>query len=215
MSTFSENNKQDRLLEKQKAFQARTTQYLRLGYDRFAASDFVITAGENLLGPVLDIGTGKGLTAMALAKRGLDVISVDIDADEQSFALFLARSAGLDHRIKFVCQSAAKLPYPDGYFRCVVLSDILHHLEDATSVLKEAARVLASPGIMIIADFSQEGFEIVARLHREEGHLHTVSAETLEKAEKFLTARGFEIIKRLSGHMQEIIVLIQKGGGTK
>lgn len=205
-----ENSKQDNLLEKQKAFGVRTAQYLRLGYDRFAASDFVIAGGGRLSGPALDIGTGKGLTALALAKKGLEVISVDIDADEQAFALFLASEANLDHRIKFVCQDAAKLPYPDGYFGCVVMSDILHHLEDAAPLLKDAARVLAPPGIMIIADFSVEGFEIVARLHREDGHLHAVSGETLETAEKFLTARGFKIKKRLSGHMQEIIVLTKK-----
>jgi len=198
------------LIERKEAFNARTAQYLRLSYDRFAASDFVVAGGGNLFGPALDIGTGKGLTAMALAKKGLDVISVDIDADEQAFALFLTREAGLDHRIKFKCQSASELPYPDSYFGCVVLSDILHHLEDAAPVLKEAARVLAPQGIMIIADFSADGFEIVARLHREDGHFHAVSGETPETAAKFLNARGFEIKKRLSGHMQEIIVLTKK-----
>ena len=177
------------LIERKEAFNARTAQYLRLGYDRFAASDFIIAAGGNLVGPALDIGTGKGLTAMALAKKGLDVISVDIDADEQAFALFLTREAGLDHRIKFKCQSASELPYPDSYFGCVVLSDILHHLEDAAPVLKEAARVLAPQGIMIIADFSADGFEIVARLHREDGHFHAVSGETPETAAKFFKCK--------------------------
>lgn len=57
------------LIERKEAFNARTAQYLRLGYDRFAASDFVIAGGGNLFGPALDIGTGKGLTAMALAKK--------------------------------------------------------------------------------------------------------------------------------------------------
>ena len=198
------------LIERKEAFNARTAQYLRLGYDRFAASDFIIAAGGNLVGPALDIGTGKGLTAMALAKKGLDVISVDIDADEQAFALFLTREAGLDHRIKFRYQNASDLPYANSYFGCCAMVDVLHHLETAEPVLAEAARVLAPEGIMIIADFSAEGFEIVARLHREDGHLHTVSGETLETAEKFLTARGFETTKRLSGHLQEIIVLTKK-----
>jgi len=213
MNAFSENrNKQSKLLEKQKSFQFRTAQYLRLGYDRFAASDFVIAAGGDLSSPALDIGTGKGLTAMALAKKGLDVISVDIETDEQAFALFLAREAGLEHRIKFIGQNAAELPYPDNYFRCVVLSNILHHLENAAPVLEEAARVLAPRGIMIIADFSVEGFEIVARLHREDGHLHSVSGETLKTAERFLNTKGFKTTNCLSGHMQEIIVLTQNDG---
>ena len=65
----------------------KISQYLRRGYDRFAVSDFVIDAGGKLLSPALDIGTGKGLTAMALAKKGLEVISVDIEANEEALSV--------------------------------------------------------------------------------------------------------------------------------
>ena len=90
------------LVRRKAAFLVRTEQYLSLGFDRFAAADFVVKTGGRLSGPALDIGTGKGLTAMALARRGLEVVSVDPDADEQALAFLLAAEAGLEDRIRFV-----------------------------------------------------------------------------------------------------------------
>jgi ubiquinone/menaquinone biosynthesis C-methylase UbiE len=38
-------------------------------------------AGD-LAGPALDVGTGRGLLAMAVARRGLDVVSVDVNEED-------------------------------------------------------------------------------------------------------------------------------------
>jgi len=192
------------------AYNARTAQYLRLGYDRIAAADFVTTAAGRLTGPALDIGTGRGITAMALARQGLEVISVDIDADEQALAFQLAAEAGLKDRIHFVRMDAACLSYTDGHFGCVAVMDVLHHLKDPGLVLKETARVLKSSGIVILADFSPEGFELVARVHRDEGREHPISGATLASASVFLSERGFDVTVRLSGHQHDVIVLVKK-----
>jgi ArsR family transcriptional regulator len=181
-----------------------------LGFDRFAAAEFVVKTGGRLSGPALDIGTGKGLTALALARRGLEVVSVDIDADEQALAFFLAAEAGLGDHVRFVCGDAAGLSFPDGYFGCAAMADVLHHLQDPAPVLQETARVLKPSGILILADFSAEGFELVARVHREEGREHPVSGVTMESAAAFLSGAGFEVTVRLSSHKQDIIVLTKK-----
>lgn len=193
-------------------FLVRTERYLSLGYDRFATADFVVKTGGRLSGPALDIGTGKGLMAMALARQGLEVVSVDPDADEQALAFLLAAEAGLADRIRFVRGDASVLPYSEDHFGCAALVDVLHHLKDPVSVLEETARVLRPSGILILADFSPEGFELVARVHQEEGREHPVSGVTLEWAEVFLTGRGFELTVRLSGHKHDAIVLTKKTG---
>jgi len=198
--------------ERKNAFDARTEQYRNLGYDRFAATSFVVGAGGKLAGPALDVGTGKGLTAMALARQGLDVVSVDTDADEQALASLLAAEAGLERRIQFLCGNASALPYADGHFRCAALMDVLHHLEDPEPVLEETARVLTPFGVLILADFSPEGFELVARVHREDGREHAVSGATLESAETFLSRSGFEPTVRRAGHKHEVTVFVKKAG---
>jgi ubiquinone/menaquinone biosynthesis C-methylase UbiE len=197
-------------LERKNAFHVRTERYRRLGYDRFAAASFVVEAGGKLSGPALDIGTGKGLTAMALARQGLDVVSVDTDADEQALALLLAAEAGLERRIRFIRGNAIALPYADGHFGCVAMMDVLHHLEDPPPVLEETARVLTPRGVLILADFSPEGFELIARVHRDEGREHAVSGATLESAATFLSRREFEPAARLTGHKHDVTVLIKK-----
>jgi ubiquinone/menaquinone biosynthesis C-methylase UbiE len=194
------------------AFFIRTERYLSLGYDRFAAADFVAKAGGRLSGPALDIGTGKGIMAMAMARRGLEVDSVDPDADEQALASLLAAEAGLEDCIRFVRGDASALPYSGGHFGCAVLVDVLHHLKDPLSVLDEAARVLRPSGIMIVADFSPEGFKLVARVHQEEGREHPVSGVTLESAEAFLSGRGFKLTAHLSDHKHDVIVLTKMTG---
>jgi len=202
----------EEMVRRKAAFLVRTEQYLSLGYDRFAAADFVVKTGGRLSGPALDIGTGKGLMAMAMARQGLEVVSVDPDADEQAMAFLLATEAGLEDRIRFVRGDASVLPCSEDHFGCAALVDVLHHLKDPVSVLEETARVLRPSGILILADFSPEGFELVARVHQEEGRKHPVSGVTLESAEAFLSGRGFELTARLSGHKHDVIVLTKKTG---
>jgi len=205
-------NDNEDMVRRKAAFLARTERYLSLGFDRFAAAEFVVKTGGRLSGPALDIGTGKGLTALALARRALEVVSVDIDANEQSLAFFLAAEAGLRDHVRFVCEDASVLSFPDEYFGCAALVDILHHLRDPAPVLQETARVLKPSGILILADFSAEGFKLVARVHREEGREHPVSGTTLESAAAFLSGRRFEVSLRLSGHHHDVIVLTKKTG---
>lgn len=193
------------------SFLARTAKYLRFGYDRTAAADFVAAAAERLTGPALDVGTGKGLMAMALARRGLEVISVDVDAEEQALAVRLAVEAGLKNRIRFIRADASCLSSRDGRFGCAAMMDVLHHLKDPRDVLEETARVVKPSGILILADFSRDGFELVARVHREEGSEHPVSGATLDAAAEFLSERGFEDRARLSGFQHDVIVLKKKG----
>jgi ubiquinone/menaquinone biosynthesis C-methylase UbiE len=183
------------------AFLVRTERYASLGFDRSAAADFVVATGGRLSGPALDIGTGKGLTAMAMARRGLEVVSVDPDA------FLLAADAGLEDHIRFFRGDASVLPYSEDHFGCAALVDVLHHLQDPGPALEETARVLRPSGILILADFSREGFELVARVHQEEGRTHLVSGATPESAAAFLLGTGFELTARRSGYMHEVIVL--------
>lgn len=202
----------EEMVRRKAAFRVRTEQYLGLGFDRFAAADFVVKTGGRLSGPALDIGTGKGLTAMAMARQGLEVVSVDPDADEQALAYVLVVEAGLKDRIRFVCGDASVLSFPDNHFGCAALVDVLHHLQDPVSVLEETARVLRPSGTLILADFSPEGFELVARMHRGEGREHPVSGVTLESAAAVLSGKGFDVTVRRSGHKHDVIVLTKKTG---
>jgi hypothetical protein len=100
---------------RRQAFEARTAQYRALGYDRIAAARFVAGAASPLCGPAPDVGTGKGLLAVELARLSLDVVSVDIDVSELPLATALAREASVGGRLRFLQQDAACLPFRRGH----------------------------------------------------------------------------------------------------
>ena len=187
-------------------FQCRTEQYRELGHDRFAAAAFVAGCGGALEGPALDVGTGKGLMAMALARRGLDVVSVDVGAEDQALAALLAGEAGLSDRIRFLLQDASCLPFPDGHFGTCAMMDVLHHLERGAPVLSEMERVLKPGGVLVVADFDQEGFDLVGRVHASEGREHPVGTVAAPWAEGFLEGLGLEPTATRAGELHRVTV---------
>ena len=191
-------------------FWKRTAQYLGHGHDRLAAAAFVAEAAGAGPGRALDVGTGKGLMAMALARRDFHVTSVDVDPDEQALAAELARRADVDRRIAFERADASRLPYPDGRFEVVACMDALHHFESGEPVLREMARVLKPSGRLVLADFSEEGFALVERIHSAEGHIHPRGAATMAWALEFLDGLGFFLLDRSIGHLQDR-ALLQRG----
>ncbi len=189
------------------AFRSRTERYLRAGHDRFEAARFVAGRVAEARGPALDVGTGKGLLALALAERGLDVLSVDVSPEDQEVAAALAAEAGLSARIRFLLADASSLPFPAGAFGCAAMMDVLHHLADAGPVLDEMARVVAPSGRIVVADFTEEGFDLVARIHREEGKEHPRSAVTVGSAAAALLESGWRPVGRGTGHLQDAATL--------
>jgi SAM-dependent methyltransferase len=95
---------------------------------------------------VLDIGVGDGTFERIAAARGLRVHVIDPDGS----AIERARSElGLGDRARI--GTATALPWPDGSFDAVVVSEVLEHLDDATlrGTLAEANRVLRPGGRLI------------------------------------------------------------------
>jgi SAM-dependent methyltransferase len=197
----------DALVGRKDHFWERTTHYRRLGYDRVAAPSFILDEGGALDGPALDVGTGMGLTARALAGRGLDVISIDTNADDQQVAAYLTDDPELLRRIRFSLVDAARMPFADGHFGCAVAVDVLHHLETGVPVLTEIVRVVKPGGLMVLADFSREGFDLVSRVHAAEGRVHPEGPVTVDWARGFMRALGMTELKTSVGHLHQVSVL--------
>jgi len=201
--------------ERLRAFRTRSLEYCRLGHDRVRAARFVVETAGALRGPALDVGTGKGLLAIELARTGMEVVSVDADGEEQELAKLLAEQAGVGNRISFVRGDAAHLSYPDATFGCIAMMDVLHHLDEPGPVLREMVRVLAEAGLIVVADFDEQGFDLVSRVHREEGRDHPRTAATVTWAHDELFRAGLRGATRTTGCLHDVVVLLKKHGAAQ
>jgi SAM-dependent methyltransferase len=88
---------------------------------------------------VLDMATGTGRAALALAKRGARVTGVDASREMLTVARTRAADAGLI--IEFAEGDAHALIYPDRSFDAVVCLRMLMHVPDWRTALSELCRV--------------------------------------------------------------------------
>ncbi|MCM8782061.1 MAG: class I SAM-dependent methyltransferase, partial [Candidatus Omnitrophica bacterium] len=97
--------------------------------------------GGNL---VLEIGCGLGSDSRYMAKKGLNVISLDLSFNNVSLTLKGASRLGLN--IKGVCADAENLPFKDESFDLVYSFGVLHHTPDTQKAIDEIYRVLKPGG---------------------------------------------------------------------
>jgi len=105
------------------------------------SQDDVITA---FLAPVagrriLDVGTGTGRAAIALALKGAVVTGVD--ASEEMLAVARRRAADAHAAVTFACGDAHRLAYGDRSFDAVVCLRVLMHTPGWRESLAELCRV--------------------------------------------------------------------------
>ena len=130
---------------------------------------------------VLDVGTGRGLLLIGVAKKlttgratGIDIWNAaDLSGNtrmrtEQNLAV-----EGVAHKCALMDENAAQMSFADESFDVVLSNLCLHNIEDRVMRLKavrEIARVLKPDGCVILSDFKNTGE--YARELRKAG-LHT------------------------------------------
>jgi 2-polyprenyl-3-methyl-5-hydroxy-6-metoxy-1,4-benzoquinol methylase len=88
---------------------------------------------------VLDVGTGTGRAALALAARGAHVTGVDASAEMLAVAERRARAASID--VRFAQGDAHGLAFADRSFDAVICLRVLMHTPDWRQSLRELCRV--------------------------------------------------------------------------
>lgn len=92
----------------------------------------------------LDVATGGGHVALALARTGADVDACDLTPEMLEAAGGLL--AANDCSATFAVAEADALPYPDASFDIVTCRIAAHHFPDAQAFFGEVARVLKPGG---------------------------------------------------------------------
>ncbi|MGA8260985.1 MAG: class I SAM-dependent methyltransferase [Arenicellales bacterium] len=100
---------------------------------------------------VLDVATGAGHTAAALAPHAGTVVAGDMTRKMLDQAAMVCRENGLGN-VLFVQESAQALSYRDCVFDLVTCRIAAHHFADPAVFVAESARVLKSGGLLGVVD---------------------------------------------------------------
>ncbi len=107
--------------------------------------DFVQPTGDER---VLDVGTGAGALAFALAPHVREVVAVDVDAEKLERARTHTGHANVEIREA----DAAHLPFELGEFDLVCERAVLHHVPRPELVVAEMTRVTRPGGHLLVID---------------------------------------------------------------
>lgn len=134
----------------------RLNHMLSLNIDRLWRRRAVRAAAAAAPACVLDIATGTGDMALALARhlRTVRVVGVDLSQGMLSAARDKAARAGMSDRITLVEGDAEHLPFGDGSFDAVMSAFGVRNFGDLSAGLSEMHRVLKSGGRATILELS-------------------------------------------------------------
>jgi len=112
---------------------------------------------------VADLGCGEGYLALEAARWAKHVVAVDVSERALSGARALAEARSI-RNLSFKRGEIEDLPLEDSSVDVALLSQALHHAKDPARAIREAARVLASGGTLLLLDLKSHKEEWVKKL---------------------------------------------------
>jgi len=189
-------------------------EFVNIRYNKFTyqGNDHIRIHRAVLLIPrnsyVLDIGCGDGtISTLIRDLRDCKVVGIDLSDN----ALKIAKNQGIEC---VRCDVEERLPFKDLTFDCVFAGEIIEHIYDTDSFIKEVYRVLKQRGVFIITTPNLAGlgsrislllgkkpWMIENRLKPQfAGHIRYFTAEELKN---LLEDNGFKI-EKISGDCVKI-----------
>ncbi len=144
---------------------------------------------------VLDIATGGGHTALAIAPHVAQITVTDLTEAMLEKARTLFQQQGISNATLEVADAEA-LPFPDASFDRVTCRLAPHHFPNAAGSVREAARVLKPGGLFLLVDLLAPSDPVLDAFYnkveqwRDNSHGRSF---TREEWENFFSAAGLQV----------------------
>jgi ArsR family transcriptional regulator len=166
-------------------FQSHAAEWDSIRALHIAEAD-VETAIAGMLGPgpfdvFLDLGTGTGRMLELLADRYRRGLGIDRSTAMLAYARAKLERRGISHA-QVRHGDIYDLPVPDLSADAIVMHQVLHFLADPLRAIREAGRVLAPGGRLLIVDFAPHALEYLLErfAHERLGFPPTLLGQWLE-----------------------------------
>ena len=174
-------------------FNERRNLYKEKGLDFLKSREFILEKARPLQGNILEIGSGKGIMALSLAKAGYSFTSVDNNEEILLITALNLAYENLFFKAELYVMDAYVLEFKENSFNNVFIVEALHHMDDIEGIFSEVDRVLSKEGKLVLADFNRKGMEIVDLVHGQEGRKHESSFIGRDEVESWLDRNGYKI----------------------
>ncbi len=155
--------------------------------DRAVEDAIVGALADKPFRSMLDLGTGTGRILELFGPNLERGLGIDMSLDMLLLARARLERAELRH-----CSvrqgDIYDLPVPPNSFDVVVIHQVLHFLDDGGRAIREAARVLAPSGRLVVVDFAPHDLEFL----REE-HAHRRLGFADETVSQWMEAAGLDV----------------------
>lgn len=142
---------------------------------------------------VLEIATGPGLLAKAVAPAAKKMIATDYSDGMISEA----KKGECPDNLTFEVADATDLPYEDDSFDVVLIANALHVMPEPEKALKEIDRVLKEKGILIAPNFINHRGGVISRLWSNILKIAGIKFEhqwTMDEYLQFLQKNGWQAV---------------------
>ena len=148
---------------------------------------------------VLDLGTGTGFTAFAMAADAARVIAADLTPEMLRQTQRLAR----ERKLECTLAAAESLPFADNAIPVITCRYASHHFHDLPRALRELARVTQPKGRVVLCDVvAPESAEMVALMNQLEqlrDPTHVWNYPLSQWRQELLPAAGFVVQEVVRG----------------